>query len=296
MITREVAWRIFAGEFNASSLEIKGEGEMSPSYVVTPLGAMINRVFVVGVLTDTENIGTEDEPMWRGRVSDPSGIFYISAGQYQPEAAMAISKIEPPAFVAIVGKARTYSPEEGTLYVSIRPESIKEVDESIRDYWVLDACKQTLKRIDAVAEAMSMEPPTVDELVKLGHDSKLAEGVIKSIGHYMGINLDVYRGMVVESLRYLLPEFEMELEMPSVPEGPEEIELEDEVGEEMDREDVILAIIDQLDDSGKGAPWDDIVDEAGKQGIQKTELEELTNSLLDKGLIYEPVLGKMKRI
>jgi len=136
----------------------------------------------------------------------------------------------------------------------------------------------------------------VDELVKLGHDSKLAEGVIKSIGHYMGINLDVYRGMVVESLRYLLPEFEMELEMPSVPEGPEEIELEDEVGEEMDREDVILAIIDQLDDSGKGAPWDDIVDEAGKQGIQKTELEELTNSLLDKGLIYEPVLGKMKRI
>ena len=35
---REVAWRVFAGEFNSSRLEIKGEGEKVPSYLVTPLG------------------------------------------------------------------------------------------------------------------------------------------------------------------------------------------------------------------------------------------------------------------
>jgi hypothetical protein len=303
MITREVAWRIFAGEFNASDLEIRGEGEMSPSYVVTPLGAMVNRLFVVGVLTDTENIGTEDEPLWRGRISDPSGIFYISAGQYQPEAAMALSKIEPPAFVAIVGKARTYSPEPGTLYLSVRPESVKEVDEHIRDYWVLDACKHTLRRIEALSDAMEMEAPDVEELVKLGHDRKLAEGVVKSVGHYMGINLDVYHSMVLDALKYLIPEYEMEMEMPSIPEGPEEIELDDEpvesgeeVSGEMEQEDLILSIIDGLDDSGKGAPWDDIISNAGEKGIQRQELEEITNSLLDKGLIYEPVLGKMKRI
>ena len=57
-----------------------------------------------------------------------------------------------------------------------------------------------------------------------------------------------------------------------------------------------IRIIDRLDKKGKGASWDDIVEEAGKSGISKGELEELTNSLLDKGLIYEPVLGKMKRI
>ena len=44
MISREVAWRVFAGEYNSSNLEIKGEGERAPSYIVTPLGAMINRV------------------------------------------------------------------------------------------------------------------------------------------------------------------------------------------------------------------------------------------------------------
>jgi RPA family protein len=296
-MSREVAWRIFAGEFNASSLEIKGEGDRSPSYVVSPLGAMVNRMFVVGVLTDSENIGTDDEPLWRGRISDPTGIFYVSAGQYQPEAAIAISKIDPPAFVAVVGKARTYSPEEGTLYVSIRPENIRVVDEAIRDYWVLDTCRQTLKRIDALADALEMESPSVDELVNLGHDPNLSEGVIKSLGHYMGLNLESYREMVIDALKYLLPEYEMEMEIPTDVSGPEEIELDEEIeDEEFNQEDVILRIIDRLDSSGKGAPWDEIVDEAGKEGIERTELEELTNSLLDKGLIYEPVLGKMKMI
>lgn len=298
MISREVAWRVFAGEFNASTLEIKGEGDRSPSYVVTPLGALINRLFVVGVLTDSENIGTEDEPLWRGRISDPTGIFYVSAGQYQPEAAMAISKIDPPAFVAVVGKARTYSPEEGTLYVSVRPESVKVVDEAIRDYWVLDTCRQTLKRIDALSDALEMESPSIEELVRLGHDEPLAEGVVSSLNHYIGLNLDVYREMVVDALKYLLPEYEMEMEVPSDIGGPEEIELDDApiADEELDREDVVLGIIDRLDSSGKGAPWDEILDDAEREGIDRTELEEITNSLLDKGLIYEPVLGKMKRI
>ncbi len=300
MIMREVAWRVLAGEFNSSNLEFRDEGEMSPLYVITPLGAMINRLLVVGVLTDTENIGTEDAPMWRGRVSDPSGVFYISAGQYQPEATIALSKIEPPAFIAVVGKARTYSPEEGTLYVSIRVESIKEVDESIRDYWVLEACKQTLRRIDAISDAMDMDPPTVEELVRLGHDQKLADGVVRSLGHYMGVSTERYWAMVRDALKYLLPEYEMKMEMPSTPGGPEEIELEQraeqEVENERDREDVVLGIIDQLDSSQKGAPWDSIIDQAGEQGIERTDLEELINSLLDKGLIYEPVLGKMKRI
>jgi len=297
MISREIAWRVFAGEFNASTLEIKGEGERAPSYVITPLGAMINRVFIVGVLTDSDNIGTEEEPLWRARISDPSGIFYISAGQYQPEAAMAISEIEAPAFVAVVGKARTYSPEEGTLYVSIRPESVRIVDESIRDYWVLDSCRSTLKRIAAISDALEMEEPSADELVKLGHNRRLADGVVQSIPHYDGIDLGMYRGMVVDALRYLLPEYEMEIELPKeVPQGPEEIELEGETTEDIDQEELVLGLIERLDSGGKGAPWDDIMEEASKSGIERMKLEEITNSLLDKGLIYEPVLGKMKRI
>jgi len=298
MISREVAWRVFAGEYNSSNLEIKGEGERAPSYIVTPLGAMINRVFLVGVLTDLDNIGTGEEPLWRARLSDPTGTFYVSSGQYQPEATATLSKIEPPAFIAVVGKTRTYSPEEGTVYVSIRPEKVTIVDAGIRDYWVLETCRSTLKRIEAMADAKEMAVPTVDELVKLGHTRVLAEGVVKACEHYKDVDLGRYRAMVVDALRYLLPEYrrDHEAEMPrEMATSPEELE-EEEEAKEVDREEQVLALITALDKNGKGAPWDQIVDEVKRLGLDKTALEEVTNSLLDKGMIYEPVLGRMKRI
>lgn len=300
MIGREVAWRIFAAEYNQSRLEIKGEGERAPSYIVSPLGAMVNRVFIVGVLTDLDNIGTDDEPLWRGRLQDPTGNFYISSGQYQPEATAALSKMEPPAFVAVVGKTRTYSPEEGTMYVSIRPERVRIVEARERDHWVLDTCKATLRRIDAMSEAKQMAAPTVDELVRLGNTPLLAEGVVKAVGHYSDVDLQRYRGMVVDALKFLLPEYQSELE-PEMPaaaaERPEEIEDEEEAeAADEAKEEKVLAIITRLDKSGKGAAWDEIVDEVRRIGLDKTALEEVANSLLDKGLIYEPVLGRMKRI
>ncbi len=294
MITREVAWRVFSAEYNSSNKEFKGEGERAPTYVITPLGAMVNRVFIVGVLTDRENIGTPQEPLWRARVADPTGTFYVSAGQYQPEAALALSKIEPPAFVAIVGKSRTYSPEEGTMYVSVRPEKIVVVDGDLRDYWVLETAQATLKRIAAMEDAKEMEAPSVEELVKLGHSKALSEGVIRSLEHYKDLDLARYKGVVIEALEELLPERRAEPVMPEVEtSSPDEIEVENE---DVDKEEQVLQVIDKLDKGGKGAPWDGIVQDAAKIKIEKTELEEIINSLLDKGLIYEPVLGKMKRI
>lgn len=291
MISREVAWRAFAAEYNASTLEVKGEGERAPSYVITPLGAMINRLFVVGVLTDIENTGTEEEPFWKARITDPTGTFFISASQYQPEAAIALARIKPPEFIAVVGKSRTYSPEEGTLYVSIRPEKVTVVDEKIRDYWILETCKSTLKRISAAEEARQMESPSVESLMKLGFSRVLSEGVVRSVAHYQTVDFEKYRAVVIDALKYLLPEYQTEI--PEIPvESPEEIDEE----ENIDNEEKVLAIIDRLDKKGKGAPWDEIVEEAKKEGIEKNELEEITNSLLDKGLIYEPILGKMKRI
>jgi len=42
--------------------------------------------------------------------------------------------------------------------------------------------------------------------------------------------------------------------------------------------------------------WDRIVDEATKKKIDKVRLEEIVANLLDKGEVYEPELGMMKRI
>lgn len=295
MKTREVAWRVFASEYNASTLEIKGEGEKAPSYVVTPLGAMVNRMFIVSLLTDMQNLGTEQEPYWRALLSDGMNKYYLFAGKYNPEATVVLSKLQPPAYVAVVGKSRTYSPEEGKIFVSVRPEKIVTVDEGVRDNWVLETARSTLKRIDCVEEALQMENPTVEDLVKLGYNHTLADGVVRALPHYKDVDLNRYRGMVLEALEQLLPERSGDLPIPAdAPStGPEEIEDEQE---DEDKEEVVLKLIDKLDKNKKGAPLADLVKEAAKAGIGEPELEEINNSLLDKGLIYEPTIGKMKRI
>jgi len=308
MNVREVAWRVFAEEYNSSVLEATGGGEKPVSYVVTPLGAKINRMLVVGVVTDIEDIGAEGKQRFRARVSDPTGTFYVSAGEYQPGAAMALSKMSPPAFAAIVGKSRAYSPEEGVKYLSIRPERVKEVDDGARDYWVFEAAKSTLHRINAVSDGLEMEKPAVAELVKLGYHENLADGVVRAIEYYKDIDLDRFRNMVMDALRSLGPEKEGRAERKRRAAVPERIPAEErkegsEGEEEMhevqvgtDEEDTVLKLIDSLSTASKGAQWEKLVEAAKAKKIDKVRLEEIIASLLDKGEIYEPELGMMKRI
>jgi len=51
-----------------------------------------------------------------------------------------------------------------------------------------------------------------------------------------------------------------------------------------------------LDKGPTGAPYDEIVDRAAKKGVPRDAFDEVVNSLLDKGKIYEPVLGQLKVI
>src|SRR5512136_1991834 len=257
MNVREVAWRVFAEEYNSSVMEHSGEGEKPVSYVVTPLGAKINRMLVVGVVTDIEDIGEEGKQRYRARVTDPTGTFYVSAGEYQPSAAMSLSKMSPPAFAAVVGKSRAYSPEEGVKYLSIRPERVREVDEAARAYWVLEAARSTLHRINAVSDGLEMERPSVAELVKLGYHENLADGVVRAIEFYKDIDLDRFRNMVRDALRSLLPEkagaSAPKRLAPAPKEAPEAKQKASEGEEEMhevgvgaDEEDTVLKLIDSL--------------------------------------------------
>ena len=152
-VSREVAQRVFAAEFNDASYTFKeSDDDRAPVYLLFPTGERANRVFVVGTLTETEDVG-EDNEYWRGRIVDPTGTFFVYAGQYQPDAASALRELEPPAYVAIVGKPRTYETDEGGVNVSVRPESITEVDAATRDQWVVETADRTLDRIDGFDNA-----------------------------------------------------------------------------------------------------------------------------------------------
>ena len=306
---REAAWRVFAGEYNDTTVEIKGEGEMSPSYVVTPLGAKINRLFVIGVLTDVEQVSESGEFI-RAHVSDPTGVFTLYSGQYQQEATTALSNIEVPTFVAIVGKARTYIPEEGTLYVSIRPEKVMEVNANARDQWILETCSNTKDRIEATVEAMKMNQSNAYDLRKLGYSKELSEGIVTALKNYGTVDVNKYIKLIQESLQYLtpgkdtLPDLNVEQKKETTidkvePEKPvketkktkEKEEPADDNSEETEQ--TVLETIKKIE-GDDGASWDAITEKCEKAGLDKDVIEEALTSLMDKGLIYEPILGTIK--
>jgi len=72
----------------------------------------------------------------------------VMAGSYQPEAMQQMARIEPPSFVAVVGKPTIYETPDGAFLISVRCESITVVDKDARDHWVLDTAKATLDRLD----------------------------------------------------------------------------------------------------------------------------------------------------
>ena len=150
---REVAQRAFADEFNDASYSFReSDDDRAPVYVLLPTGTKANRVFVVGTLTETEDVGS-DEEYWQGRIVGPTGTFFTYAGQYQPEAAGMLRETEPPAFVAIVGKPRTYDTDDGNTNVSLRPEHLTIVDEAARHRWVIETAERTLDRLEAFDDA-----------------------------------------------------------------------------------------------------------------------------------------------
>ncbi len=151
--TREVARRAFAAEFNDATYTFKeSDDDRAPVYSLLPSGQRANRVFVVGTLTETEDVG-DDSEYWRGRIVDPTGTFFAYAGQYQPEATSVLRETETPAYAAVVGKPRSYETDEGDVNVSLRPESITVVDGETRNRWVVETADRTLNRIEAFDEA-----------------------------------------------------------------------------------------------------------------------------------------------
>ncbi|MFC7165557.1 RPA family protein [Halospeciosus flavus] len=183
---REVAWRVFAAEFDDADFSYaESDEERAPNYVVTPTGARVNRMFVVGVLTEVEQVSDD---VLRARIVDPTGAFVVYAGQYQPDALAFLESADVPAFVAVTGKARTFQPEDSDLvYTSVRPESINAVDAETRDRWTVRTAEQTVERVGTMADALDSEErgeTLRDALVAAGVRPDLAAGVPLAIDHY----------------------------------------------------------------------------------------------------------------
>jgi uncharacterized protein len=245
-------------------------------------------------------MGQDGREMWRARISDPTGLFTVYAGEYQPEAMQALSRLEVPCFVAITGKARTYEPEPGQLYVSVRPETVQEVDEATRDEWILEAAEQTHQRVTAVERALTGRAASPDALIDTGMPPLVAEGAFLAKDHYGEVDTRMYRTMLLETLGHLEIGGAVPVHTAPAPPAsglPRSAMQKDEAASDDDDE-LLRLVVDTVErllaEHPDGAPWDEIVDAAKAAKRSEDEVEEAINILIDRGVLYEPILSKLK--
>lgn len=320
---REPAWRIFAHEFNMSDLQYSEDTERSPNYLISPTGARINRLFVVGVATEVENVG-RSEGLWRVRIADPTGVFTVYAGQYQPDAAAFLSELEVPQFIAVVGKARLFNPNETSFYVSVRPKEINVTTEEVRNNWIVTTAERTLDRLEAlkIAQRSRLHGDELREkLLRSGTTVSLAEGIVMAVEHYDVHSIIKDISEAVESaINTVIPpsefttasvpikrDFEAETgETKNFDDGA--VESEREQNENVETENANAKIerlkankglfIDVLKDldSGSGVPYDELIEYMSSKGLSEDEVEEVARDLMNDGKCYEPKIGILKLV
>lgn len=141
--------RMLAAELINTVVELQSgqKDKYQPTIYFSPTGAEVNRVLIAGTAIEKEDVGS-DNSFWRVRVADPTGAIFVYAGQYQPEAAKTIQKLEVPSFVIVSGKLSHYTPEQGgETIVSIRAESVATVSLELRDHTLADIAVHTVRRI-----------------------------------------------------------------------------------------------------------------------------------------------------
>ncbi len=315
MQRREPAWRVFAYELNAARTELRSEsGTRQPVYILTPLGARIRRVFVTGVLTEVQNRGDDGDPFWQARLTDPTGVFSLRAGSYQPQPSKLLGSVTPPLFLSVVGKARSYRPDEDRIYIDLWPERIRVVERGTRDFWTLEAARATIGRVKAFDIYRRLQQGEyVDANARRTVPQRLREGIELAHRHYGVPNLQRYSGVVAGVLRDIgaavsggtdsaTADQEKGCGSRSVPAsaGPKSVSKEADAKNSTPTptpemlEERVLEIIRTIEEGTLGSAYDVVIDNAVERGLTPATVDEAMDRLLAKGLIYEPMLGRLR--
>jgi len=144
---------IFAGEFSQATLMVADGDDRDAAWVVTPSGAWCRHLFLAGALTEVY----EDTGMIYARLADPTGGFDLSCGGISSPVAESVKKIPSPSFISLTGRAQGYR-RGGGLILTVRPESLQQVDRPVRDQWVLRTARDTIFRLTAARDSLAGKP------------------------------------------------------------------------------------------------------------------------------------------
>ena len=297
---RQPAWHMLASEFRDATLNEKGSGEFDPSFVITKLGAKVNRVIVAGLLERLEVRETANgSTLYQGQLRDPSGQHYFSVGDYASEAMRELTttltaKIEAgePELVLMVAKARWYQTEEGAVYTSLRPEEACIIDGKTYANWITRACQGTIERMNAFSASLELEPTEQAYAASESIPANLVEGLVTSRNHYGEIDLEQYKLNIMQALD--IAEGKMSSATKPVPVPTISASEEgDDSAEGSDLEECILSLIRQLD-QGDGVDFEAVLSNANARGFSRPDSEAMLDELSEKGVVHEPKFGWFK--
>ena len=306
---RQSAIRIFAQEYSDSNLPLEGVGEYAPSFIITKLGAKVNRALFGGVIDRFERREGDNGPTYSGHLRDATGgVHRFQIAPFQPElhadAEELLARFESGDrfLMMMIGRARWIESDDGGIFTSFRAEEFTTVERSVYVNWLVEASAATLRRLDAYN--LSLESENTNESLKsAGVPADLIEGMILAKNHYSSFDPENYKVGVLQSLSMALSsnsEIEQmitsteESTVLEVPENSPQMK-NDAVKSDSkptgDVDDVIINVI-RSSSNPDGMPYDSIVLACVEAGFSRESSEDAIEDLRDiKCEIIEPRFG-----
>ena len=306
---RQSAIRIFAQEYSDSNLPLEGVGEYAPSFIITKLGAKVNRALFGGVIDRFERREGDNGPTYSGHLRDATGgVHRFQIAPFQPElhadAEELLARFESGDrfLMMMIGRARWFESDDGGIFTSFRAEEFTTVERSVYVNWLVEASAATLRRLDAYNLSLDSEN-TNESLKSAGVPADLIEGMILAKNHYSSFDPENYKVGVLQSLSMALSsnsEIEQiitsteESTMLEVPENSPQMKndlVKSDSKPTDDVDDVILNVI-RSSSNPDGMPYDSIVLACVEAGFSRESSEDAIEDLRDiKCEIIEPRFG-----
>ena len=306
---RQSAVRIFAQEYSDANLPLEGVGEYAPSFIITKLGAKVNRALFGGVIDRFERREGDNGPTYSGHLRDATGgVHRFQIAPFQPElhadAEELLARFESGDrfLMMMVGRARWFESDDGGIFTSFRAEEFTTVERNVYVNWLVETSAATLRRLDAYSLSLDSENNN-ESLKSAGVPSDLIEGMILAKDHYSSFDPENYKVGVLQSLSMALSSNTEIEQMISLSE--EKISNQDfEDGNQVDSagvsnesipsgdvDDVILNTIKNYSNPD-GTPYDTLVLACVEAGFSRESSEDAIEDLRDiKCEIIEPRFG-----
>tara|TARA_B100000686_G_C16760320_1_gene958226 strand:+ start:435 stop:1364 length:930 start_codon:yes stop_codon:yes gene_type:complete len=292
---RQSAVRIFAQEYSEASLVEQGVGEYDPSFVVTKLGARVNRCLVGGVIDRLERRDADSGPYYSGQIRDPSGAHYFNVAAFQPELHPDVEELlarfesGDRFLLAMVGRARWSENEDGGVFTSIRAEGFAVIEQDAYKSWLVEASDATLRRLSAYEASIGCDLER-SALIDAGVPEDLIRGLVSSRNHYQEFDTEAYRVWVLKALSTASGRAESIEEFASEPVESETESSAEVAVEGSDPSQVILQALSSA--SGTLVEYDALVGACTSSGSSREEAEDAIEDLRDnRGEIIEPRFG-----